>query len=1200
MASPNPFLEAIKFNIPSEDSTPIPSANDFLANMHGADISSTMPTVTYSPDFIKAMSAYTKSSTTPAQLTQALQSAQQSASQGGFDLLHWLGNVGSAVWKDLKGGLAGAQVNEANEQGPFSVIPGFFWGLRHPGQALQEQQKLYQAVDQDVAKQHAPQWVKNAENFTNHFVLSAGSDPLTFTPLPIGTAAKVLKMVPGVDAGLNALKGALSAAKESKAVKPLVEQLGKNFVKYYGASPELKSALQTRDNLMNFYGENIRRELEQLAKQHALTPEEMNLLPHVWEGTETTNNEKILQAIKDLQDILENGRGNFAGLIGTKAERTTLLNGQPILQRLRANYFPHMYLDDEETVRKILEGTPTKSFSTTGPFNQAREFNTLKEAIEAGLTPELNPYVAVANRLMQSARALTNARLINDLLAKGIISTKEVPGFVRSNVLNSLKWLDQRVPEPKPVLQETVPNELAHQYKNNYTPEELNVLEQTFREQRDAIQNELKSLPVLARELRDTEAQKGYADLLKRIRELGGIRSQEGDAFHTEFRELPKSVQSAVRAVVTVPKERLLGADEFKLPKELSKSAPRYRSHPVEFANDLDKAAYIVRSSKNLSARDADFLKLLMEHTGLSEQEARGLGEKVKQAIKQASKGAAEGETIKLPPVLSSVTEKVRVGSKGLPIDEMADQLGMSVNSLLEALANATTGQGRLRVSDFLEEAKKKLGHDEKLQDLQEIERHLNAIASAKQLHKLDEIAAARDGAPGLDDEANFASLLSTLGPDEAKPGVVRYYVRPEDETAFKQALQPYEPKGAFVNLFDKAMGAWKWGTLLNPAVHGHNIFYNGMYLGGASPKGFAEMFRSIKNNPLQNEWYQRALKAGAISADRGGGIEALRKAVESASNPNPVQKALSAVKYATHDVLWDADKALRTQLFRQAVERGMSDEEAAKFVNKFMVDYNNTTPFEEKYLTRIFPFYRWMKGNLPLQIEQWINNTPKQAWYEAIKNATSNGLSGQDTNGGKINTGIRLPDGSVIMIDPYAPADEPLKAMQEGLLPFLYGKVSPVVKEPIAQILNQAYYPGSTESAVVPSDKRGMTQTTITTPGAGTLDNLAARVNHAASSLLPLSGVIGSIVGAKENLSSALGQPTKERPGETALEAITRLLGGFTSRDNPALDEYYQERQQQDDLKKLIARLKKSGQPVPQELTKAAYAKIPFPMTGQ
>lgn len=1194
MAAPNPFLDAIQ-SAPN----PLPNFNDLVNQAassvsmpHGVDLTNVPNEWNFQlgGGFMKSSSS--SASALPPVLTQTQQSGGILDSLWNGIKNTWNNTVGKE-YSQLKGAMRGFATMFADDNGhvhaPHNAIE-FVQDLLSPVYGYvnpQQEAQKYEAVKQHMGKGVVP-WAVSV-------LADTATDPLAYVPVPVGAVAKGLAKIPGVSAGVNAVKGALNAAKESPLVKPLIDQLGKNFVKYYGAHPEVQAALQTRDNLMNFYKENIQRELQQMAQRHALTPEEMNLLPHVWEGTETTNNPKILQAIQELRDTLENGRGNFAGQIGTNAERTTLLNGQPILQRLRANYFPHTYLDDEETVRKILEGTPTKSFTTTGPFNQSRQFNTLKEAIAAGLTPEMNPYVAVANRLMQSARALTNARFINELLAKGLISTEEAPGLVRSNVLNSLKWLDQRRPEPQPVLQETVPDELAHQYKNNYTPQELDVLEQTFKEQRDAIQNELKALPVLARQLRDAAAQKGNADLLQRIRALGGIRSQEGDAFHTEFRELPKSVQSAVRAVVTVPRERLLGAGEFKLPKELSKSAPRYRSNPVEFANDLDKAAYIVRSSKNLSARDADFLKLLMEHTGLSEQETRGLGEKVKQAIKEAAKGVAEGETIKLPPVLSSVTENVRVGSKGLPIDEMADQLGMNVNSLLEALANAKTGQGKLRVSDFLDEAKNTIGYDAKAQDLQEIERHLNAIASAKQLHKLDEIAAARDGAPGLNDDANFASLLSTLGPDEAKPGVVRYFVRPEDESALREALQPYEPKGAFTNLFDKAVGAWKWGTLLNPAVHGHNILYNGVYLGGANPKGALEMFRSIKNNPLENQWYQRALKAGAISADQSGGVEALRKALE-AVNPSPLQRALSAIKYATHDVLWDADKAIRTQLFRQAVESGMSDAEAAKLVNKFMVDYNNTTSFENKYLTRLFPFYRWMKGNLPLQVDQWINNTPKQLRYEIVKNAASNASSGENAKDGKINTGIRLSDGSVIMIDPYAPADEPIKMLQEGLFPFLYGKVSPVVKEPIAQILNQAYYPGSTESALVPNDKRGMTQTTITTPGASALDNLAARVNHAAGSLLPLSGVLGSMVGAKDNVSAALGQPTKNSPGETAVEAITRLLGGFTSRDNPAMDQYYQEKQQQDDLKKLIARLRKSGQPVPKELTKAAYAKIPFP----
>jgi hypothetical protein len=50
--------------------------------------------------------------------------------------------------------------------------------------------------------------------------------------------------------------------------------------------------------------------------------------------------------------------------------------------------------------------------------------------------------------------------------------------------------------------------------------------------------------------------------------------------------------------------------------------------------------------------------------------------------------------------------------------------------------------------------------------------------------------------------------------------------------------------------------------------------------------------------------------------------------------------------------------------------------------VRKFLGDYRSEimTPFEQKALARAFPFYRWSRFNIPLQVEQLVINQPHRA----------------------------------------------------------------------------------------------------------------------------------------------------------------------------------------------------------------------------
>lgn len=650
----------------------------------------------------------------------------------------------------------------------------------------------------------------------------------------------------------------------------IVDQLGKNFVKFYGASPETKSILNDISAAKNSDLQNIIGEMRQQASSHGLTNNEMEQLIHGRQGISEITNPKVTNALKDWVDTLENGihapedfkngKPQQERVLGTNAELNTTFKDKPLLSELRPNYYPQRY--NEGIADKLFKPTSgnSKVFSVKGPSNKQRVFDTVIDAQRAGFKPEMNPYVALGQRLAESSQKIRNAQALNKLMDSGIVSKEAKPNMIETSI-----------------------------------------------------------------------------------------------------------------------------------------------------------------------------------------------------------------------PQLSGLN------------------------------------------------------------------------------------------------------------------------IRPEDEEALRSFFGDRSP-GEITKLFDKANSLWKKATVYNPMVHGHNILYNGMYLGGANPSYTMNTLRNLAKGQ-SDEWYQRALRAGAISADRGAFLDNLRSAVKGVSNP-----IKDKIAYALHGVLWDVDKALRTSIFRQAIENGATDAQAAARANKFLIDYNNLTPFEERYMTRLFPFYRWMKGNLPLQVEQWISNTPKQGLYLFAKAQAARALTGQPLNqDGKFDAET-LSNGDHVMVDPYSPADDPGKLLKEGTLPYLYGKLNPILKEGIDQFSNHAYYPFAT---VAPNGKESMANTTIRNDQAPWTYNAEKTGIHAINSLLPTSGVLGSLAGW--GLSALTGSPDesgrydvnqpKNIPHITPTEAITKALGGFTSRDNPLKDQYYQQKKQQDDMQKHISYEQQNGIPVPKSEYKEAHKKIKYPI---
>ena len=60
----------------------------------------------------------------------------------------------------------------------------------------------------------------------------------------------------------------------------------------------------------------------------------------------------------------------------------------------------------------------------------------------------------------------------------------------------------------------------------------------------------------------------------------------------------------------------------------------------------------------------------------------------------------------------------------------------------------------------------------------------------------------------------------------------------------------------------------------------------------------------------------------------------------------------------------------------------GMTPDDAAASVKRFLFDYGELTPFERDVMKSVIPFYTWMRKNIPLQFQQIIENPERYSRF--------------------------------------------------------------------------------------------------------------------------------------------------------------------------------------------------------------------------
>ena len=158
---------------------------------------------------------------------------------------------------------------------------------------------------------------------------------------------------------------------------------------------------------------------------------------------------------------------------------------------------------------------------------------------------------------------------------------------------------------------------------------------------------------------------------------------------------------------------------------------------------------------------------------------------------------------------------------------------------------------------------------------------------------------------------------------------------------------------------------------------------------------------------------------------------------------------------------------------FASQVSRGMSFEDAAESVNKFLLDYSDLTAFEASVMKRIIPYYTWLRKNSALQLEMMLEQ-PKKFMYVS---KVMGGIEGMVNEEDRINREfvndfakdwvqtpfqVTNPEGRLepVLWNPNLPFMDisriPDPFNLKSSLPEMFTQMNPLIKVPIEQAINR------------------------------------------------------------------------------------------------------------------------------------------------
>lgn len=219
----------------------------------------------------------------------------------------------------------------------------------------------------------------------------------------------------------------------------------------------------------------------------------------------------------------------------------------------------------------------------------------------------------------------------------------------------------------------------------------------------------------------------------------------------------------------------------------------------------------------------------------------------------------------------------------------------------------------------------------------------------------------------------------------------------------YYQTIKPEELK-VIIRTFDKVQNWWKAQALISPSYHLRNTASNiwNNYIAGVNPAYYAkavalqrnalkapELVDEMKKLGVINEgWYAKDISEEVIS--RVSKVGKWRTSI----NPLAQQNALFKLNKSVGSAI---ENNARMAHYLSMKDKGMSAEQAAQSVKKYLFDYGDLTKVERTIFKRAIPFYTWTRKNIPIQLEGLITQPAKYVLPHKIIEALEAGVEVPD-----------------------------------------------------------------------------------------------------------------------------------------------------------------------------------------------------------
>lgn len=274
---------------------------------------------------------------------------------------------------------------------------------------------------------------------------------------------------------------------------------------------------------------------------------------------------------------------------------------------------------------------------------------------------------------------------------------------------------------------------------------------------------------------------------------------------------------------------------------------------------------------------------------------------------------------------------------------------------------------------------------------------------------------------------------------------------------------------------FDAIQNIWKAQALMAPSYHIRNIAGNlwNNYLADVKTGAYAiagnlqTKAKLGKLAPAEKKLIDEMAQHGVIGTGQFTGD--IAQAIDSQigkKTVNPLSQ--NFVGYRANRAVGSVleDNAKMAHFISKRAE-GYGAKEAAESVKKFLFDYGDLTGVEQGLLKRVMPFYTWTSKNIPLQVQQFIENPGKFSKIATAKKDIEQDVPQPDetymSDYMKGNAPIRTKvdeNGNTMyfLMGSWLPAASALKFLSDPMSETL-GMVTPMAKLPYENLTNQGTF---------------------------------------------------------------------------------------------------------------------------------------------